>query len=106
MLAHRQFACVHHFQQEGKLLGAHDGCVDGDGICVVQQGFEQEAGSSQDQLVGPEVNGPDGDGAVTELLLLAQCVELLQQLPAVVGELHHFSSVRGLPFLSSSRNAW
>ncbi|OBS60546.1 hypothetical protein A6R68_08313 [Neotoma lepida] len=42
----------------------------------------------QDELMGPEVDVANGNSAITEPLLLAQGVELQQQLLAVVGEFH------------------
>lgn len=38
--------------------------------------------------MGPEVDVADGNGAITEPLLLAQGVELQKQLLAVAGEFH------------------
>lgn len=38
--------------------------------------------------MGPEVDVADGNGTITEPLLLAQGIELQKQLLAVVGEFH------------------
>lgn len=60
----------------------------GGGVCAVQQGFKQEAGSKQNHLVCSKMHMASEDGAVTEVLLLAESVQLGQQLPAITGKFH------------------
>lgn len=44
--------------------------------------------AAKNNLVCSEVNSPNKDGAIAELLLFAESVQLLQQLLAVAGKLH------------------
>ena len=51
---------------------------------------EEHAGGSQHKFMCSVMTVSHKDGAVTEVALLLQGPQLLHQLAAVVGELHHF----------------
>lgn len=55
---------------------------------------EEHAGGSQQQLVSTVGGLSHQDGTVAKVALLPQRPQLLQQLAAVVGQLHHSVSVK------------
>lgn len=59
-----------------------------------QQVPEEHAGGGQKQLVSTMGGFSHQDGAVAEVALLPQRPQLLHQLTAVVGQLHHSVSVK------------
>lgn len=61
---------------------------------VQQQVPEEHAGGGQQQLVSTVGGLSHQDGAVAEVALLPQRPQLLHQLAAVVGQLHHVSVKR------------